>query len=159
MPQPCSICIHPEREAIDAALVAGTPNRRIATQYGMSEGAVRRHKAHIPPEVARARDAEKVFGREALAARIVRLVEHTEATLKMTDAPEASIADRCVAAREVRGNLTLIAKIAGEIQTAPTVNVIQSPEWIEVQTVILHALAPYPDARIAVADALEVCEP
>ena len=159
MVRKCTICTHPEREAIDRAIVDSVPLRHIASQFGVGYKAVDRHKSHLPAEIAKAHEAEKVFGREALAARIVRLVEHTEATLKMTDAPEASIADRCVAAREVRGNLTLIAKIAGEIQTAPTVNIVQMPEWIEIQTVILHALAPYPEARIAVADALEVSEP
>ncbi|MDB5057251.1 MAG: hypothetical protein JWO59_723 [Chloroflexi bacterium] len=49
MARQCAICSHADAEAIDKALVGGLPNRRIATQYGMSEGAVRRHaKDHLP---------------------------------------------------------------------------------------------------------------
>ena len=33
MPRRCSVCNHPEREAIDKALVAGTPLPRIAGPY------------------------------------------------------------------------------------------------------------------------------
>lgn len=49
MPQPCTIWTHPERASIDAALVGDAPNRRVATQFSVSEAAVRRHKAdHLP---------------------------------------------------------------------------------------------------------------
>lgn len=41
----CSVCTHPDHDAIDASLARDLPNRRIATQYGLSEAAVRRHKA------------------------------------------------------------------------------------------------------------------
>ena len=159
MPQPCSICTHPEREAIDAALVAGVPNRRIAAQYGMGETSVRRHKdAHIPPLVAQAHDAAVVFSADALTAQITGLLARGFAILDKSERGD-SITDMCAAMREVRGVLTLIAKITGEIETQPTINIIQMPEWIEIQTVILRALAPFPEARIAVADALEVSEP
>lgn len=159
MAMTCTICRHPEREAIDRAIVDGVTLRHIASRFGVGYKAVQRHKDHVIAEVVQAHNAETLFNREALAARIIRLCEHTDTTLRLTDAPDTSIQDRCTAGREVRGNLTLIAKIAGEIQTAPTVNIIQSPEWMQVQTVILQALAPYPDARIAVADALELAEP
>lgn len=62
MPQVCTVCAHPERVAIDTALVAGTSNRRVAAQFNISESGVRRHKAeHLtqllakaPPEPAHA---------------------------------------------------------------------------------------------------------
>lgn len=154
MPQPCSICTHPEREAIDAALVAGVPNRRIAAQYGMGETSVRRHKdAHIPPLVAQAHDAAVVFSADALTAQITGLLARGFAILDKSERGD-SITDMCAAMREVRGVLTLIAKITGEIETQPTINIIQSPEWIEFQSLILVAVQPYPDARQAIVAAL-----
>lgn len=49
MPRECTICAHPAAPAIDKAIVAGIANRRIATQHGLSEAAVRRHsKEHLP---------------------------------------------------------------------------------------------------------------
>jgi hypothetical protein len=47
MARPCSICNHPKREEIDAALVAGTPLRDIARQFKTGKDALARHKAHV----------------------------------------------------------------------------------------------------------------
>ena len=58
------------------------------------------------------------------------------------------------AIREARGCVELLGKLAGELQDGATVNVFISAEWQTVQTAILDALAPHPDARIAVAMAL-----
>ena len=58
------------------------------------------------------------------------------------------------AIREARGCIELLGKLAGQLQTAPTINVIMSAEWQELQTLILAALEPYRDARLAVASAL-----
>jgi hypothetical protein len=44
MPRTCTICRHPEREAIDRALVRSEPYRHIAAQYGVSTTALQRHK-------------------------------------------------------------------------------------------------------------------
>jgi hypothetical protein len=53
--------------------------------------------------------------------------------------------------------LETIAKITGELNERPVVNVLNvaaSPEWIELRSRILAALEPHPDARLAVAAAL-----
>ncbi len=55
------------------------------------------------------------------------------------------------AIRETRGNLELLAKLLGDLDERPQVNVLIAQE---AQTTIIAALAPYPDARKAVADAL-----
>jgi len=39
----------------------------------------------------------------------------------------------------------------GELNRNPVVNVILSPEWTRLRAIIIEALAPYPDARLAVA--------
>jgi hypothetical protein len=59
------------------------------------------------------------------------------------------------AIREARGNLELLAKLLGELDERPTVNITVSPEWLELRTVIVGALEPYSDARGAVLRALE----
>jgi hypothetical protein len=40
--------------------------------------------------------------------------------------------------------------LEGELEP-PTVNVIVSAQWIELRSLILKALDPFPDAQIAVA--------
>jgi hypothetical protein len=60
------------------------------------------------------------------------------------------------AARELRACWELQAKLTGELTERPTtvVNVLASPEIQNLTVVLLKALAPYPEARIAAADAL-----
>ena len=48
MPRTCTVCVHPQRAAIDEALVAGQPYRSVAEHFGASAPAVLRHKeSHI----------------------------------------------------------------------------------------------------------------
>jgi hypothetical protein len=50
MPRPCSLCQHPEREAIDQALAAKEPYRDIAARFGTSPAALHRHQQrHAQP--------------------------------------------------------------------------------------------------------------
>ena len=55
MARTCTICTHPERAAIDKALVAGQPYRSIAQHFAASADAVLRHKeSHLRDRVAQA---------------------------------------------------------------------------------------------------------
>ncbi len=60
----CSVCAHPRYERISTELVDKS-NRRIAKDYGLSEGAVRRHKIHVATAAINARFAtrERAGGR------------------------------------------------------------------------------------------------
>lgn len=40
----CTACVHPDRAAIDADLLSGLSLRTIAGRYGLSAGAVHRHR-------------------------------------------------------------------------------------------------------------------
>ncbi len=64
MSRTCSICSHAQRADIDAALLAGEPERTIADRFGISKSALHRHRQHI---------AEAVQAQQALtAARLLR---------------------------------------------------------------------------------------
>ena len=156
MPRRCTVCACAAREDVDAALVAGEPYRRIAARYGLSETAVRRHKAdHLPAALASASEAAAVArgddllgqARE-LQARALRILDRAE------DAGDLRTA--VSACREVRGVLELLSRLLGELPDGPTVNVVLTPEWSTLRAHIITALTPYPDARLAVAAALEV---
>ncbi len=76
----CTVCTHPDREAIDKALVAQSAAiRRIAPQYGVSERSLRRHKAkHLAVAVARGKELA-VEAHERLVGRIAaRMAEQRE---------------------------------------------------------------------------------
>jgi len=61
MPQPCTICTHTSRPEIDRLIVSGEPNQRVATKFGVTESAIRRHRAsHLPQALAKAQAAKEV---------------------------------------------------------------------------------------------------
>jgi chaperonin cofactor prefoldin len=45
--QVCTVCGHPDRLAIETALMGGMSGRRIAAQWDLAETSLRRHKTHI----------------------------------------------------------------------------------------------------------------
>lgn len=58
-------------------------------------------------------------------------------------------------AARLEGHLTLAAKLLGELDERPTINVLLSPEWVALRGQLLTALAPYPEARAALGEALQ----
>ena len=60
--------------------------------------------------------------------------------------------------REARSCLELLAKLQGELQQEGTVNITLAPEWLELRTVILQSLEPWPEARLAIAQAVKEVE-
>lgn len=138
------------------ALVAGEPYRSVANRYeSLSQASVQRHSEnHLPATLAQAKDAEMVAHADDLLEQVRDLQVRTFAIL---EAAEASEQHRTAlsAIREARGNLELLAKLLGELDDRPTVNVLISPEWLELRTVIVGALEPYSDARGAVLRAIE----
>ena len=62
------------------------------------------------------------------------------------------------AVREARATLESIAKITGELNDKPTltINLAASREWLQLQSLILAALSPFPDAKYAVAEAIDI---
>ncbi len=154
MPRVCSICVHPEREEINAALLAGQPYRSIAKRYEASESAVYRHKLeHLPVHLVKAQDAAEVAHADNLLEQVKSLQARA---LTILDKAEASgdLRTALSAIREARGNLELLAKLLGELQQEGTVNVIMSPEWLSIRSTIVTVLEPYPQARTAVLEAL-----
>jgi hypothetical protein len=156
MPRRCSVCTHPDRENIDEALVGATAISAIAAKYrDISEDALGRHKAnHLPAKLVMAEKAKEVAQADSLLEQVRDLQGRALAIL---EAAEASEQHRTAlsAIREARGNLELLAKLLGELDDRPQVNVLISPEWLELRAVIVGALEPYTDARGAVLRAIE----
>ena len=158
MPQPCTICIHPQRPEIDAALVAGDPNRRIAARIGATEQALRRHKAqHVPVHLAKAQEAKTVADADSLL-RDVGALRGKAISLLLAAERSGDLRTALAGVREARGCIELLAKLLGELQDGPVVNITISPAWLSVRAQVVGALAPYPEARVAVAGALAALE-
>src|SRR5919112_1342791 len=155
MPRSCTVCEHPERVAIDRALVGDASNRSIASLHDVSEAAVRRHKAnHLPARLVMAEKASEIAEADGLLEQVRDLQARTLAIL---EGAESTRQHRTAlsAIREARSNLELLAKLLGELDERPVVNLNVSPEWLELRTVIVGALDLHPEARGAVLRAIE----
>lgn len=155
MPRICTVCQHPERTAIDTALVQAAPNRRIATHHNLSEAAVRRHAGgHLPVTLARAAGSSELARAGDLLAQL-RDVQAT--TLRILYAAERTgmLTSALLAIGQARQNIELMAKLLGKPRPQDTPGPFLSPELNQVGTLIVAALAPYPDARRAVVEALK----
>jgi hypothetical protein len=137
---------------MEDAFIAGQAKRRIASQNGVSERAVRYHmREHLPALLALARDAERAARADTLLDRMEALQSQTLAIL---DAPEDQ-RTALAAIAQARRNLELIGEVTKELDRAATVNVALNPEWLEIRGVIIAALEPHPTARDSVLRALE----
>jgi hypothetical protein len=151
-PQPCTVCTHRERATIDTDLVGGQPDKRVAAVYGIGAASVRRHRLnHIPKFLVKAQETREVSRAGDLLAQIEAIQAKTLRIL--LDADRAGDKRTALyAIKEARNNLELMAKLAGELRTGTTVNILVMPEWIDLRTQILNAVDPYPEAKRAIAE-------
>jgi hypothetical protein len=173
MPRRCLVCLHPERAAIDRAIVAVEPFRHIARRFSISSSAVVRHKNnHLLPQIAKVRQVPDAPEAAALAAQAQREHEAEEATqaldvVRQLKAINAACLEVLTKARSAGNDATLLravdrihrqidlqARLLGDLQDAPTVNVLVMPEWQRVRILVVETLRPFPEARAAVVEAL-----
>ncbi len=161
MARGCTVCLHPEREAIDACLVSGRPLREIAGQWGLSSSALHRHsQRHVSAALAAVQAEREAKGAASLLDRVEGLITRTEGLLTAAE-QDGKVSAALAAVRELRGLLELLGKASGELDTRPVtvVNLQASPEWLELRAAIFMALQPYPEARAAVSGRLLELEP
>lgn len=140
----------------------GASVRDAAGRWGLSKSAVARHKKdHIPEAIAQAQQVQQA-----------RLIEHGGTLLEQVEAIKAeaheimnltkSSPDKktaLMAMTKMLDCLELMAKVQGKISDGASINLTVSPEWARTRELIVAALAPYPDARQAVAAALQTLNP
>lgn len=154
MPRTCTVCTHPQKAAIDKGLIAGTPLRTIAEHNGLSATALHRHKEdHLPKALVKAHEREDV--REALDV-VAQLRAINGASLNILKEARASGANGLAlqAVDRVHKQIELQAKLLGELDERPVINILMAPEWLVVRAALFSALQPYTEARAAVAGAL-----
>ena len=155
MARNCTVCTNDKLDEINRALCdPNTVLGRVASQYGLGRESLRRHKAsHLPAHLAQAQAAQEVAQADDLLAQVRGLQARTLAILgKAESADDLRVALQAIG--EARRNLELLGKLAGELQQEGTVNIVVNAEWIQLRGAILVALAPFPEARHAVVEAL-----
>lgn len=152
----CSVCESESRAAIDAALARSEPLRRLSARYGLSTSALQRHgKRHLSAALAAMRTGEQEDRRATLLERVEGLIDRAE-SLYTAAAEEGKAQLALAAVKELRGCLELLGKASGELKDGPqvTINLLSSPEWVNVRGVIFASLAAFPEARAALSGQL-----
>src|SRR5918911_1992296 len=143
MPRTCTVCTHPERGAVDQALVAGRAYRDIAGQFSVSRSALDRHRAeHLSPAVQKAQQATETehaldIAKQLRAINGVSLSILDEARRSNNPAIALKAIDR------VQRQIELQAKLLGQLDDRPHVDIVLTPEWLTARATLLAALAPY----------------
>lgn len=157
MPRTCTVCAHEQRDAVDVALIQGTPLRDIARLHGLDHSSLFRHRkaGHLPLALVALHTDQEAQRGTGLAERLEGIVARTEAILDGAEA-DGRYALALSAIRELRSSLELLGKVTGELRDTPTVaiNVLASADWLQVQAAIFRALDAHPEARQAVAGEL-----
>jgi hypothetical protein len=142
MPPTCSICTRGDVAAINGLLLDGRSARSVAIDLGLKSTAVQRH---------------------------VRMKHHTIVTIpaKAVAKPTEDPIDELVnvlrnkalnnsndAAMVHQYRLALAAQKEAKSATGLVRDLATEPEWLTLRARMLKALEPYPDARVAIAEAL-----
>ena len=107
--------------------------------------------------MVKANEARELANAESLVDQVRKLQQRTEIIWERAERNEDGKLG-LGAIREARGILELLAKLAGEIDSRPQVNILLSPEWVRVRSVLVEALMPFPEARVAVSRCLVALE-
>jgi hypothetical protein len=158
MPRTCTVCRHADRKAVDQALVAGETFRYVSQRYGLSLAALVRHRDdHLPVHLRRAAEAQGLADALDLVNQIRAMNGASIQVLEQARAAgDGELALKAID-RVVR-QLELVAKAGGQIDERPQVNLYVLPEFVAVQTAIVEALGPYPEAQQAVVARLLVLD-
>jgi hypothetical protein len=162
---------HSDRAAIEYGLARGTPVRQLARKYGLSIDSLYRFRAKMSPQLRaqhmakrlkasadldklRVEESESILSN--LAQQRVRLWGLQDAAIEAGDRREAAyIGD--VILRTVK----LASAYLGEFskhEVHTNVNVMISEGYLRLRSRMMQALAPFPEARRAIATTLQELE-
>jgi hypothetical protein len=153
----CSICKDPRIEEINSKIASQEKLADISRQFAVSEDALSRHKEKcIIKALAASPNTKDIINGDNL---LDQLQAARTSALDLLDKAIAAQDTKVYGApsnylREIRAQIELWAKLEGQIDDRPQINVLILPEWVELKTKIVAALRLYPEALRAVRDAL-----
>jgi hypothetical protein len=167
----CSVCSHRELAQIDTALARGVSVPAIARRFKLGIHSLYRHgRAHLPPQLRASLlagpdlegidlDKLKETESQSLLANLVSLRHRLFASLDIAEEfGDAGMVTRVASA--LHSNLELTARLLGDLGIGSTnvTNILIAPQYIEMRVALVQALSAFPEARLAVAQALHQIE-
>jgi len=145
MPRKCLVCSHINRNKIDELLLDGKPYRSITKQFNINESSVYRHGKHIERNLIKAKEVEQMADADSLMKQIKQLHQKALELLSKAES-ENDYRTALTAIREARGCLEVLAKLSGELNDNPTINILLNPQYIEFRALVINVLDEYPEA-------------
>jgi len=157
--------------------------RTISNHFGYTESALKRHTSnHLAIDLAIVREAMqqaredalretherelaeiKVGAAQTISGRLEQarsffeqlkiLRERAAMTLEKAEESEDP-KTVLLSIRELRELIRIWAELEGRLANQPAVNILINPQWVELRSMIIEALEPYPDAKEAVINAI-----
>lgn len=169
----CHVCRHRELAAVNLALARGVSPRAIAKRYEIGEASLYRHarRPHCLPPQLKAKliagpsiegiDLDKIRENESQSL-LMNLIGLRNRLFAALDSAE-EVGDGSMLSRvsgQLHHNLELTGKLLGDLGAGTTVNhnLFVLPSYVEMRVALVKALAPYPEARQAVASVLHGLE-
>lgn len=175
MPARCSVCVHPERKAIDHALISGlVSERQTARDHGINVSSVQRHKrrhlaALLTPGGAkdpsmRAHAASVRAAKGAKEAHLATYAEGIAADVGALRTKALELGAKAEESKDYRTALMAVRELTRLVELLHRVtvddrrdarDVALHPAWQRLQHALLTALGPYPEAQGAVIIAIQ----
>lgn len=112
MARTCTVCTHPKRDEIDAALIAQEPIRDIAGRTGTTKSALDRHRQHIAAGLVKAKEAKEEARADSLLDAVRRLADDAHRIRR-----KAEKAEDLRTALDAIGKLTKIVELLVKLRS------------------------------------------
>ena len=132
----CTICHHPERQAIDCALLTDNDTyAALSHQYGPSISALFRHKKHLQEKI---RQTEKRLENSLHQETLFRYNDFLESTRQIVRTASADGDTRQVlrAVREGTRILNFITKLEVQFDPDTVYRILASPQWVSQDSLL-----------------------
>jgi hypothetical protein len=152
----CTICSHSKRKEIESAVAAGASLRDVARQFETSKDAVARHKENcIKPAIQLVRQEQMLETGSRALDRLTRHENMVDEALEIAWYGETKDPNLLIRLLQVSTKqIELRAKLEGDLDER-SITITAIPEWVELRSMLIDALAMHPQAKQAVIRALE----
>jgi len=155
MPRVCTVCRHPDRPGIDQALVNHRPYRTVADRFTLSKTAlIRHHDDHLPETLAKAQAAREAGQADDLLEQ-VKALRSKSLSILLAAEKAGDLKTALTGVRTALACLELLAEMSQAIDRRPIINILASPEWLQIRAVVLDVLRDDPGRRMALVTRLE----
>jgi hypothetical protein len=162
----CTICTHPDKTAIETAIVANEKYQEISKRFDISISAIGRHKDNHLKAAIQAVQSKRAEQTAEIVEEAEQKQEHfvwnlfdemkwlheQVHVLYQLAKTEGDVGTSLKALSEARQQTKLFSELL--VGQEPGQAEKLEAEWLLIREAIFTALEPYPDARLAVARAL-----